>query len=141
MLRPRWLATHAVLVVICVTMVLLGRWQWDVAGSGGSGEGSLLNYGYAVQWWLFTLFAVFFWVRLLRDGRRRQFGLPPLSSAKASKSDRVLAPNSAGYRLYAMPQAAQIRETDPEMAAYNAYLASLNPAATGHPAAGGDGER
>jgi hypothetical protein len=137
-LHPRWLATHLLLVATCVAMVLLGRWQWDVADSGGSGSGSLLNYGYALQWWLFTGFAVFIWFRLVRDRFRRGSGGPSRramaamgesGSPSASKSDRVPAPRSAPYRVYAMPQAGQISETDPELAAYNAYLSDLHPTA------------
>ena len=55
---PRWLALHVVVVAACVTMVLLGRWQWHVAHVH---HGSIQNYSYAFQWWAFTAFAVFMW--------------------------------------------------------------------------------
>lgn len=33
---------------------------------------ALQNFSYALQWWLFAAFAVFFWWRLVRDAHRRQ---------------------------------------------------------------------
>ena len=67
---PRWLALHVVVVAACVTMVLLGRWQWHVAHVH---HGSIQNYSYAFQWWAFTAFAVFMWLRLVHDA------IPPAS--------------------------------------------------------------
>lgn len=130
LLRPRWLATHALLVASCATMALLGHWQWDVGRSGGSGEGSLLNYGYALQWWVFTGFAVFLWTRLIRDHLRRravaQGRLPAADGPNGQRARTVASPPSP-YRGYAMPQMAQITTSDPDLVAYNAYLGALNP--------------
>lgn len=131
MLRPRWLATHVLLVAGCVAMVLLGHWQWDVGRSGGSGEGSLLNYGYALQWWVFTGFAAFVWTRLIRDQRRRRAvaegRLPAEDGPNAQRARVEAAPHPPPYRGYAMPQMSQITATDPDLVAYNAYLGALNP--------------
>jgi DNA-binding transcriptional regulator of glucitol operon len=130
LLRPRWLAIHVLLVASVVTMVLLGRWQWNVAGSGGSGEGSLLNYGYALQWWAFAGFTVFFWTRLIRDQRRRvavAAGRLPASASPDAQRALAEAPKPTPYRGYAMPQMAQITQSDPDLVAYNSYLGALNP--------------
>jgi DNA-binding transcriptional regulator of glucitol operon len=130
MLRPRWLATHVVLLGACALMILLGRWQWDVAASGGSGEGSLLNYGYALQWWAFAGFAVFIWSRLMRDERRRRAvaqGRLPASQGPDARRARAELPKPTPYRGYAMPQMAQMRQSDPDLIAYNEYLGALNP--------------
>ncbi|MDT4900313.1 MAG: hypothetical protein QOJ78_1243 [Pseudonocardiales bacterium] len=47
-------------------MVLLGRWQLTVSNEK---HFSLQNFGYAFQWWAFSAFALFFWLRLIRDAR------------------------------------------------------------------------
>ena len=67
-LAPRWLALHLFVVASCVTMVLLGRWQMRVSDSK---HFSLQNFGYALQWWGFSVFAVVMWARLLRDAMRQ----------------------------------------------------------------------
>jgi DNA-binding transcriptional regulator of glucitol operon len=130
MLRPRWLATHALLLGSAAGMILLGRWQWDVGASGGSGEGSLLNYGYALQWWAFAAFAVFLWSRLIRDQRRRiavAAGRLPASAGPDAQRALAEAPKPTPYRGYVMPQMAQITQSDPDLVVYNAYLGALNP--------------
>ncbi len=64
---PRWLGLHVFILVISVAMVLLGRWQLDVSNSK---HFDLQNFGYAFQWWAFSLFALLLWVRIIRDARR-----------------------------------------------------------------------
>lgn len=139
MLRPRWLTTHAVVLVAVTSMILLGRWQLDVGNSGGSGEGSLLNYGYALQWWAFAGFAVFFWVKLVRDQYRRQAvadGRLAVSEGPDARRARAAAPKPAPYLGYSMPQMKQINAGDPDLVSYNAYLGALNllPASPGRSA-------
>ncbi len=151
MLRPRWLATHVLFLGSAAAMILLGRWQWDVGNSGGSGEGSLLNYGYALQWWAFAGFAVFFWTRVVRDQRRRvavAAGRLPASAGPDAQRALGEAPKPTPYRGYVMPQMAQITQSDPDLVAYNTYLVALNPgsgspgkANTDEPAPTAEGER
>jgi Na+/phosphate symporter len=52
-------------------MVGMGSWQWRVAMTPlvpGAGI-SLRNLVYALQWWIFASFAVWFWYRFMRDQR------------------------------------------------------------------------
>jgi DNA-binding transcriptional regulator of glucitol operon len=112
LLAPRWLALHVVVIAACVTMVLLGRWQWHVAHVH---HGSVQNYAYAFQWWAFTVFAVFMWGRVMRDALHRR----PLQQPPA----RVV-PTPVTYRRYVM-RTDRPDTSDPELAAYNAYLADL----------------
>jgi DNA-binding transcriptional regulator of glucitol operon len=63
----RWITLHALVWVGAVTMVFLGRWQLQVSDDK---HFDLQNFGYALQWWTFTAFALFFWVRAMRDARR-----------------------------------------------------------------------
>jgi hypothetical protein len=113
-LAPRWLATHLLLVLCCAVMVRLGIWQWHV---GGIRHGDLRNYAYALQWWAFCGFAVFFWVRLMRDARRSPQVTPPAAQDPPSRPQ---------YRRYAMPQSRDIQAGDGELSEYNAYLRSLD---------------
>jgi DNA-binding transcriptional regulator of glucitol operon len=113
LLAPRWLALHVVVIAACVTMALLGHWQWHVAHVH---HGSVQNYAYAFQWWAFTLFAVFMWGRVMRDALRRQtVERPPPPN---------VAPTPVTYRRYVM-RTNPPDTSDPELAAYNAYLADL----------------
>lgn len=67
LLKGKWLALHLTVVVLCVAMVLLGRWQLHVSEGKGF---SLQNFFYAFQWWVFTAFLIFFWIRVMRDAVR-----------------------------------------------------------------------
>jgi hypothetical protein len=113
-LTLKWLAAHLLLIVVCAAMIRLGIWQWHI---GGLPRGDVRNYAYAVQWWAFTGFAIFFWARLIRDARLRDVPAPPVQEE----------PSQPQYRRYTMPQSQEITDsaTDPERARYNAYLRSL----------------
>ena len=50
-LRPGWILFHLFTRRCVVTMVLLGRWQLHVSESK---HFSLQNFGYTIQWWLFS---------------------------------------------------------------------------------------
>ena len=125
----RWLALHVVVVAACVTMILLGRWQWRVAHVH---HGSIQNYSYAFQWWAFTVFAVFMWLRLVHDAAPRAMAARsttdegrPERAGDATPTDSK--PAEVPYRRYVMPSSATSPpvSADAEHAAYNAYLARL----------------
>jgi DNA-binding transcriptional regulator of glucitol operon len=111
-ISPRWLGGHLLVLAVAVTMVLLGRWQWDK-------HGGVINYGYACQWWLFTVFGFLFWGRVLRDAARRYSG--------AAESEPVVEePAPVQYRRYVAPTVEPEPVDDPELSAYNRYLATLS---------------
>jgi DNA-binding transcriptional regulator of glucitol operon len=115
-LTPRWLALHLLVVVLVVVFCRLGWWQARRAG-----EGNALSVGYALEWPVFAAFTVFVWYRTVRDTLR-----PPPDAATPA------APAYALPVLPARPAAPAVGEDeDPELAAYNRYLASL--ADTGGP--------
>jgi DNA-binding transcriptional regulator of glucitol operon len=136
-LGPRWLVLHVVVLTACATMVLLGRWQWRVAHDH---HGAVQNYAYALQWWAFTAFALFMWLRVIRDAA-------PPTAADQTNAAEVTAdhpdpnhpatsdgaapiaatPAEVPYRRYVMPSSASQPPVaaDAEHAAYNAYLARL----------------
>jgi DNA-binding transcriptional regulator of glucitol operon len=146
LLTRNWLALHLLVWVGAVAMVLLGRWQLQVSDDK---HFNLQNFGYALQWWTFTAFALFFWLRAMRDARRplgqtrggsRLFVRPSRPSgdgalavpasqpaAYVGLADLVVLPDAAGaeplrYHGYLMPNS----ETTPARSEGDAYHASYN---------------
>lgn len=116
MATPRWLAGHLLVLAAVVTMVLLGRWQLDVSNAK---HFNIQNFGYALQWWIFSLAAMWGYWKLLRDNAGSpvvQEEAPPVVEAPVE------------YRRYVPPQAVDrsgTAEDDDVLTNYNAYLASL----------------
>jgi DNA-binding transcriptional regulator of glucitol operon len=109
LLAPRWLLGHAVVLVLAVLFLRLGWWQWHRAVDTRSAQ----SLGYALQWPFFAAFGVLVWVRICRDVTR------PPETVRPVKPQRRPAPEPA-------PAAPVTDEEDPELAAYNRYLAELN---------------
>jgi hypothetical protein len=62
LLRPRWLAFHAVVIVGIAGMLWLGLWQLHRAESGNE-----LSWAYTFEWPLFAIFAVYFWGKSVHE--------------------------------------------------------------------------
>ncbi len=140
-LRPRWIVTTLVIWSVVVAMILLGRWQLDVSNSK---HFNLQNFGYALQWWAFSAFALFMWGRLVRDAVRPPDATPS-TGGELVRSNRggqivpvgpvnlVSPATTAGsepvvYRGYVIPNSATNparSEDDPYHASYNDYLWQL----------------
>ncbi|MDP9431162.1 MAG: hypothetical protein M3P91_00145 [Actinomycetota bacterium] len=122
MITPRWLIRHAIVVFVLISFCWLGNWQWDAARSQ---RGSLQNYGYALEWWVFAAFAVFMWGRTLYDEAR------PPSAAQSPSPDEYrrdlpsLRDGDATAYEDDDQGADEGEDSDEELAAYNAYLAWL----------------
>ena len=116
--RPGWLVVHVLVLGAAVTMVFLGRWQLHVSESK---HFSIQNFGYTIQWWLFSAFFVVMWLRVLRDTARRG-GAAPIDHA----AERALAANDGpvAYRRYVMPTTVAPADDD-YRSSYNDYLAGL----------------
>jgi hypothetical protein len=69
LLRPRWLAWHVFATLATAGMLWLGDWQLHRALSGNE-----LSWAYTFEWPLFAIFAVYFWVKSLRDELRLAHG-------------------------------------------------------------------
>lgn len=117
-LRPGWLLWHLFTVAAVTTMILLGRWQLHVSESKGF---SVQNFGYSIQWWLFSAFGLFLWWRVVRDAARRRAA--PAPGDTPAEPDAT-ADEPVAYRRYVMPTAPQ-PTSDPMLNAYNEYLAGL----------------
>jgi hypothetical protein len=110
LLTPSWVLVHLVVIALFVMTFFLGSWQLDKAENGGGP----VNWSYALQWPLYGFMGLWFYLRMLRD--------------EVNRDPDADEPGSAVV-LYQRPR---IDTTgDPELAAYNAYLAELNEKALG----------
>jgi DNA-binding transcriptional regulator of glucitol operon len=120
-LRPGWLVWHLFTVAAVTTMILLGRWQLRVSESKGF---SIQNFGYSIQWWLFSAFGLFLWWRVVRDAARRRAVASASPGGVTSAEPEAQPEQPVAYRRYVMPTAPQ-PTNDPTLTAYNEYLAGL----------------
>lgn len=109
-LTPRWLGGLALCLLAAAVFGWLGRWQWD---RGQGAHGSLQNTAYAFNWWLFAALSPVFWGRALREAHR-QDTLPAVPDGEQAALERDRAAMVASDA------------DDPEVAAWNAWLAQLN---------------
>jgi DNA-binding transcriptional regulator of glucitol operon len=107
---PAWLVRHVVAVVLVGGFLALGWWQ-----IGRAAGGNTLSWAYAVEWPVFAGFVVFIWVREVRHA----LGRAPRPSEEAPAARRPV--------LTTRRTRPAVEDTDdPELAAYNRYLAWLN---------------
>jgi hypothetical protein len=115
LVTPKWLGWHAFVVVAVAGMLWLGDWQLRRAETGNP-----LSWAYTFEWPVFAVLGVVFWVRTIRDEVK-----PPADPGEAEEVD--LPPGAGpGSRPRGLDGAAAGDEDDPELEAYNAYLARLN---------------
>lgn len=72
MFQARWWPWHLICACILGGLVFLGYWQMGVAFNPGEWHGeqfSIRNFVYALQWWVFGVFVIWFWFRYMRDQR------------------------------------------------------------------------
>ena len=109
------MARRAGIVALCVLSMIacvgLAWWQWERFESS---SGTWQNLGYVLQWPLFGLFPAFmFWrLRTLRAQDRAPKPDPRPEPAPVTRKPVIPAERNDG--------------DDPELAAYNRYLAELN---------------
>jgi hypothetical protein len=112
LVTPGWLACHALAAVLASGCLALGWWQIRRAAGGNT-----LSWAYAVEWPVFAGFVVFIWVREVR----RVLGHDKPVAAAEARREPARRPVLTARR-------APVRDdrNDPELAAYNRYLAWLN---------------
>jgi hypothetical protein len=115
----RSIVAHVALVIWVPGCVVAARWQVGIALGGNS-----LGWVYSVMWPCFAVFAIVFWWFLVHDdpdtlGSR---GLARLAADGDGTDD------GGGAKAHAPVEAviAKAEAEDPELAAYNAYLAALS---------------
>ena len=126
--RKRWLSTRAVPLHLAALVVVPGcaiaAW-WQVTRAA---DGNQLSYLYMVMWPVFGLLAIIFWWILIHTdydtvglkGMRRQEALQAPQTVSTSSAPAGLVPE-----VTAVPPVVAA-DDDPELAAYNARLASLS---------------
>ena len=120
LVSPRWLGWHVFVVFAGWGMLWLGDWQFHRAESGNA-----LSWAYTFEWPLFAIFGVVFWMKTIYD---------EFHPAADNDGEQVELPGGAVPALRASLAAgrADDGEQDPELAAYNDYLARLNEQVRGH---------
>jgi DNA-binding transcriptional regulator of glucitol operon len=129
LVTPKWLGWHAFAVVATIGMLWLGDWQFHRAESGNA-----LSWAYTFEWPIFAIFGVVFWAKTIRDEFK------PPDEADAGEAAEVELPGgraavqrgTAGAGTGGEDQGDGADRDDPELAAYNAYLARLNEQVKGH---------
>jgi hypothetical protein len=116
LVSPRWLAWHAFAVAATWGMLWLGDWQFHRAESGNA-----LSWAYTFEWPIFVIFGVVFWAKTIVDEWRQPGAAGPVEPAGTHEAALDL-PAGAHMASAVDDEAA----ADPELAAYNAYLARLN---------------
>ena len=104
--RPAYLIAHVAVVVLFIATLQLGWWQWQRAELRGW---NTQNLAYAFQWPVFGVMGLGFYVKMMRIEVER---------------DPAADEPGVGLVLYQQPRVDTTG--DPELAAYNAYLAELN---------------
>jgi DNA-binding transcriptional regulator of glucitol operon len=112
LLTPGWLACHALAAVLVAACLALGWWQ-----IGRAAAGNTLSWAYAGQWPVFAGFVAFVWWREVRRGVDRR-----APAAARESGDRPIRRPVVTAR----PAPVVDDRDDPELAAYNRYLAWLN---------------
>jgi hypothetical protein len=117
---PAWIARHVLALVLITAFLALGWWQFDRASGGNT-----LSWGYTFEWPVFAGFVGFLWFREVQLARRGGSG-PAAAPAEDERPDTPSdgSPVRLGrpVRVPARPVAAP---DDPELDAYNDYLAWL----------------
>ncbi|MCA0143827.1 metalloprotease [Blastococcus sp. LR1] len=97
---------HAVVILLFLMTLQLGWWQWERSAARGW---NAQNMSYAFQWPVYGVMGLWFYSRLMRmEMERHPDAGAPGTSVALYREARV---DTTG---------------DPELAAYNAYLAGLN---------------
>ncbi|MGD0593000.1 MAG: hypothetical protein ABSB54_04875 [Acidimicrobiales bacterium] len=144
---PRAITLHIALVVVVPVFLTLGAWQLSRAL-----HGNLLSWAYTFEWPFFALYATWMWWKLVheevaeRAEAVRKAPEAAVDDASAASGDSAStsgdgasasvggsvssddAAESAQAREPALPATDwdPYDEADPELAAYNRYLASLH---------------
>jgi DNA-binding transcriptional regulator of glucitol operon len=112
---PAWIARHVLMLVLVAGFLVLGWWQYSRAVGGNS-----LSWGYTFEWPVFAAFVVFVWFREVQLERRKDLPRPPPEQPERLPGSPVTV--GRPVRVAVRPDTGP---DDPELNAYNDYLAWL----------------
>jgi DNA-binding transcriptional regulator of glucitol operon len=112
LLTPAWILRHLVALVLVVAFLLLGWWQYTRAT-----DGNTLSWGYMFQWPVFAGFVVFLWWREVKLAVKPEQAPAPAPERSVDVGRPIRVPSRRAH---------QPGDDDPELVAYNDYLAWLN---------------
>ncbi len=119
---PRAIGLHVALVLALPTFAILGDWQYHRAIAGNT-----LSWAYTFEWPFFACYAIWMWWRIIHDQDLDAEGLEaqpqPERGPGETKHKREFRPGPSCRNSFD-----PFDESDPELAAYNRYLAQLNEA-------------
>jgi DNA-binding transcriptional regulator of glucitol operon len=136
--RSRGVNLVLVSIVALIGGVALAYWQWTRYESA---SGTLQNLGYVLQWPLFGVFPGFMFWRIYRSAQREKAadaaiaagpGVPEPRTGESGEpgkpADETVATEdwTSRWAYRQNRQDAQQAEDDPELRAYNDYLAKLS---------------
>jgi DNA-binding transcriptional regulator of glucitol operon len=116
LLTGRWLARHALALVLATACGLLCWWQVTRALGG-----NLLSYGYALLWPVFGAFVIFIWVREMRVAVQ---GAPPAPAPTTGPAEGFGRPVLVDRSVIPATEA-DTESGDPALVEYNRLLAWL----------------
>jgi hypothetical protein len=119
---PAWIARHVTALVLVCGFLALGWWQLGRAAGGNT-----LSWAYTLEWPVFASFVVFLWIREVQHERAGgTLAPPPVPKAPDRPARRPGDPVTVGrpVRVPFRP-AGPAPDDDPELVAYNDYLAWL----------------
>jgi DNA-binding transcriptional regulator of glucitol operon len=111
---PAWIARHVAAVVLVLGFLGLGWWQFTRAS-----DGNALSWGYTFEWPVFAGFVVFLWIREIQLERHG------VKEPEPAQERLPGAPVTVGRPVRVPATTATDESDDPELAAYNDYLAWL----------------
>ncbi|MEV4639414.1 hypothetical protein AB0J80_18885 [Actinoplanes sp. NPDC049548] len=121
LLRPAWLVRHVVALVLVAGFLGLGWWQFSRATGGNT-----LSWGYTFEWPVFALFVVFLWVREVQQELRAGRPAPEEPGDSPAVAPDPAAPVTVRRPVRVRVSSQRVTADDPELDAYNDYLAWLN---------------
>ena len=129
LLTPKWLALHALVVLLVLSFAALAYWQLK-RGEAGNAR----SWGYAFQWPAFAIFVVYMWIRMMREELHPVTDEPRADDGAESADGDPLPVGAVGAVGTAGAAAYDDEDDDPELdaelAEYNRYLAELNERAS-----------
>ena len=126
---PAWIARHVLAIVLTAGCLGLGWWQYSRALEGNS-----ISWGYMFEWPVFAAFVIFLWFREVQLHRKRSGPHEPAGpqepaaqaeQPRPEEKDLPGKPVTVGRPVRVAVRSEKDAD-DPELVAYNDYLAWLN---------------